>query len=160
MPDLRIADLAGRLGKHGARSAEHRVGLERRVARERADRDPVAVFAHVPEIVQPADVDERRGPRDAELHGRDQRVPAGEQLRVLVGAEELDRLLDRPRPVVLERGRDHAPALAAASTARTMLWYPVQRHRFPSSACLISPSDGLGFSFKSETVAITNPGVQ
>jgi hypothetical protein len=38
------------------------------------------------------------------------------------GAEELDRLLDRPGAPVLERGGDHAPALAAASTALTMLW--------------------------------------
>ena len=51
-------------------------------------------------------------------------------------------------------------ALAAASTARTMLWYPVQRQRLPSRPTRISSSDGLGFSFSSETVAMTNPGVQ
>ena len=51
-----------------------------------------------------------------------ERVPAGEHLRVLVAAEELDRLLDRAGPLVLEGGGDHAPALAAACTARTMLW--------------------------------------
>ena len=92
------------------------------MAGERADRDPVAVLADVAEVVEPADVDEHARACDAELHRRDQGVPAGEQLRVLVTAEELDRLLDRPGPLVRERRGDHAPALAAASTARTMLW--------------------------------------
>ncbi len=127
---------------------------------ERTDRDPVAVLADVAQIVEPTDVDECRRARDSELHGGDQGVPAREQLRVLVAAEELDRLLDGPGPVVLESRGDHAPALAAASTARTMLWYPVQRQRFPSSALLISSSVGLGFSFRSDTVAMTKPGVQ
>ena len=53
---------------------------------------------------------------------RDERVPAGEELRVLVAAEQLERLVDRTGPLVLEGGGDHAPALAAAWTARTMLW--------------------------------------
>ena len=49
-------------------------------------------------------------------------MPSREQLGVLVGPEELDRLVDRRGAPVLERRRDHAPARAAASTARTMLW--------------------------------------
>ena len=38
--------------------------------------------------------------------------------------------------------------------------HPVQRQRLPSSASRISTSDGFGFSFRSEIVASTNPGVQ
>ena len=52
-----------------------------------------------------------------------------------------------PRPVLL-------------STAFTMLWYPVQRQRLPSSPSRTSVSVGDGFSASSEVAAITMPGVQ
>src|SRR6478752_4933216 len=86
-------------------------------------------------------------------------MAAGDQLGVLA-PEELDRLVDRAGARVVEAGGDHEPAFAADWTALTMLWYPVQRHRLPSSPRRISSSEGLGFSFSSETAAITNPGVQ
>ena len=54
-----------------------------RVSAPIAIRSPVV--AHVAQIVEPADVDEHRRSRDAELQRRDQRMPSGEQLRVLVG---------------------------------------------------------------------------
>ena len=154
------ADLAGRVGQHGAGPPEQRIGGELRVACERADGDAVAVLPHVAQVVEPADVHQRRGARDAELQRGNEGVSAGEEPRVLVAAEEVDRLLHRLGPPVLERGGNHAPALAAASTARTMWSYPVQRQRLPSSARRISPSDGLGFSWSNETVAMTKPGVQ
>ena len=89
---------------------------------ERADRDPVAVLADVAQVVEPADVDEQRRAREAQAHRRNERVAAGQELRVLVAAEQRDRLVDRAGALVLEGGRDHAPALAAAWTALTMLW--------------------------------------
>ena len=49
-------------------------------------------------------------------------MPSGEQLRVLVAPSSSIGVLDRGGAPVLERSGDHAPALAAASTARTMLW--------------------------------------
>ena len=49
---------------------------------------------------------------------------------------------------------------AAASTDSTMLWYPVQRHRLPSSPMRTSCSVGFGFSFSRLVAAITMPGVQ
>ena len=52
------------------------------MTRQRADRDVVAAVADVGEIGEPADVDQHRRPGDAELHQRDQRMAAGEQLRV------------------------------------------------------------------------------
>ena len=119
--DLRVADVAGGAGEQAAALGEHRVEREVGVPAERADRDPVAVVAHVAEVVEPADVDEQRRPREAEPEQRDQRVAAGDQLGVLA-PEQLDRLVDRAGARVLERGRDHAPALAAAWTALTMLW--------------------------------------
>src|SRR6476646_9000092 len=107
------------------------MGRKLRVPRERSDRDPVAALAHVAQVVEPANVDEQRRTREPQAHRGDERVPSREELRVAVPAEQCDRLVDRPRALVLEGGGDHAPALAAACTALTMLWYPVQRQRLP-----------------------------
>ena len=158
--NLRIADVPRRVGENGAPAPKRVAAREVGVPAERSDRDPLAVVPDEAKVVEPTDVDEQRRTGEAQPHQRDQRVPAREQPRLVVPAEELESLVDRPRPLVLEGRRDHAPALAAAWTARTMLWYPVQRQRLPSSACRISSSDGSGFSRRSETDAITNPGVQ
>ena len=159
MAHLGVADVRGDLWDHGAVPGEHGVAHELGVPGERADRDPVAVLPHVAEVVEPADVDEHRRAREAQPEHGDQRLAAREQLRV-VAREQLDRVVDRPGALVLEGGGDHAPARAAACTASTMLWYPVQRQRLPSSAWRISSSEGFGFSARSETDAITKPGVQ
>ncbi len=89
------------------------------MAGERPDRDPVAVLADVPKVLEPADVDEQRRTCEAHAQERDQRVTAGEDLRVLA-TEQLDRLLDRGGARVVEGGGDHFIAPAAACTARTM----------------------------------------
>ena len=57
-----------------------------------------------------------------ELHERDQRVAAGEQLGVVPSPRSSIASSTDPARDVVERGGDHAPTLAAASTARTMLW--------------------------------------
>src|SRR4051794_9383820 len=41
-----------------------------------------------------------------------------------------------------------------------MLWYPVQRHRLPSSPTLTSSSVGCGFSLRRSTDCMIIPGVQ
>jgi hypothetical protein len=122
MADLRVADQRSSLCDQGAVLLEQRIADELRMPRERTDRDRVAVLADVAQVVQTADVDEQGRARETQPHRGDQRVPAGEELRILVTAEQFDRLLDRARPRILERGGDHAPALAAACTALTMLW--------------------------------------
>src|SRR5881409_4256516 len=45
-------------------------------------------------------------------------MPAGQQLRVLVRAQERDRLVDRSRPRVVERRGDHAAPPLASRIAR------------------------------------------
>ena len=81
---LRVADVRRRVARPAAQPWAS-TGSRARSAwrRERADRDPVAVLAHVAQVVEPADVDEQRRPREAQPQQRDQGVPAGEQLRVL-----------------------------------------------------------------------------
>ena len=65
--------------------------------------------AHVGEVVEATDVDEHRRRRQPQLHQRQQRVPAGEQLGVVaVLGQHRDRLVDRVGPGVGEGGGDHA----------------------------------------------------
>ena len=73
------------------------------VPRERADRDDVAVLADVRQVADAADVDEHRGLREPQLHQRQQRVPAGQDLRV-VGRRRAARSRGRPtRPARTRR---------------------------------------------------------
>ncbi len=73
---LWVADERGGLSDQRAVLREYGVADERRVPGERADRDPVAVLADVTQVVEAADVDEQGRPRDAQAHGRNERVPA------------------------------------------------------------------------------------
>ena len=59
------------------------------------------------------------------------------------------------------KAHDASPLISAAAsaTARTILSYPVHRHRFPASQNLISSSVGDGFASRSALAAIRKPGV-
>jgi len=104
---LGIANLAGRVRDDRALAREEIARREVVVARERADRDPVPGVADVAELAEAADVDEEAGPGEAELHQRQQGMPAGEELRVTTRAEQPDGVLDGAGQLVVERGRDH-----------------------------------------------------
>ena len=123
---LVVADLGRDRAQHTALLGEHVAGLEIAVTGQRADREVIAGVAHVREVAHPADVDEHRRRREPQLHERQQRHAAREELRVLaVLADQRDRLGGRTGPHVVERGGDHfAPCIvsAAASTDFTMLW--------------------------------------
>ena len=105
---LRIADLTRCVRR---RSGSARGGATRAATSLCRVSAPIAivsaVLADVREVGEPADVDEERRPGEAELHRRQERVPAGEQLRVLPLAEELDRVLGALGDLVVERSRDH-----------------------------------------------------
>ena len=90
---------------------------------ERSDRHMVAAVAQVGQVAEPADVDEHRRHGEPQLHQREQRHAAGDELRlVAVLGEQGQRGVGGIRALVLERGGDHGVLWAAASTARTMLW--------------------------------------
>ena len=103
MPHLRVADhpaaVVETIGQCSCRSGS---ALDGRVTRERADRELRARVPHVGEIGEPADVDELRRPRDAELQRRNERVPAREHLRVGIAAEQAR---SRARPTRPPRSR-------------------------------------------------------
>ena len=79
---LGIADLPGDVGQQRHVTLQHLADLEVPVAGQGADDHPVAVLADVGQIGQPADVDQHRRRRQAQLHQRQQRVAAGQQLGV------------------------------------------------------------------------------
>ena len=80
------------------------LGLEQLdVAGERADRDLVALLADVLQLREVVDVDQPRRLREPQLHHRQQRVPAGDDPRVLVLAQRGERAVQARRPLVLKR---------------------------------------------------------
>ena len=98
----------------GTCSAQDVARLDVVVTRERADRDVVARVADVGEVAQAADVDEHRRRREPQLHERQERVAAGEDLGfVAVLGEQRDRFVDGVGAGVVELGGDHAGAPAS-----------------------------------------------
>ena len=81
------------------------------MAGEPADGDVVAAVAHVRQVGQPPDVDEHRRRREPQLHQRQQRVAAGQQLGLVAVLDERgDGGVGRVGPDVVEGGGDHADA--------------------------------------------------
>src|SRR5260370_40355767 len=97
------------------------------IGRERPPRDVAVIVADVGNLRESADVPQDLGPGQTQLHEREQGMPARQELRVITMlGRQVEGLIHRPGPLVAERCGDHrvtsAPASAAASTARTMLW--------------------------------------
>src|SRR5215472_16006459 len=174
VPHLRVADQRCGVGEQGCLNSHELTGREIGVPGRGAD-DEVATLHDDPrQLPDPPEVDEHAWRGEPQLHHRKQRVPARQQLGVLAeGGEQVDRVPRGLGGVVVKRGGDHAwfpgavavaPAatcsLAAASTARTMLWYPVHRHRLPSRLSRTCCSVGSGFCAIRLTAASTMPGVQ
>ena len=98
VPHLRVADLAGGVGQDRHLGAEQVARLEVAVAGEGADGDVVAGVADVGQVVQPADVDEHRRRGQPQLHQRQQRVAAGEQLGLVAVLGERRRRASSAEP--------------------------------------------------------------
>src|SRR6266540_1322086 len=90
------------------------------VARERADLDAIAGLANEAKVAQPPDVHEHAGACNTQAHQGQQRMATRDELGIGAAAEQLDRVLDRLRDLVVELGRDHvlSPPSAASSIAR------------------------------------------
>ena len=129
--DLRVADLRGGRGRAAARRpgpGRRRPASACRVAAPITSSSPSMRDAG--QLGQPADVDEHRRGGQPQLHHRQQRVAAGQQLGVVaVLGQQVQRVRRPTRPA---RSRTAPGSLrsppaglgmsAAASTARTMLW--------------------------------------
>ena len=66
---------------------------------------------------EPAEVDEGRRRREAEVQQRDQALPTGEHLRVLIGCEDIPHLLQGGGANVVERRRLHRDTVDRPSCA-------------------------------------------
>jgi hypothetical protein len=83
MPNLRVAYLPGRVREEWQLTSEQARSGNVAVAGQSSHRDVAALVADVAELGEPADIDKDLGHRQAQLHEREQRVPASEKLRVL-----------------------------------------------------------------------------
>jgi hypothetical protein len=115
------------LGRHRAQrravGSKHVARLEIAVAGQRTHREVVVGVAHVGELAHASNIDEHRRGGEPQLHEREQRHTAGEDLGIVpVLGQRGDCLVGRACSHVVERRRDHWLVPAAASTARTMLW--------------------------------------
>ena len=120
---LRVADVTGGVGQQRDVLGEHRTGLDVHVAGQCADGDVVAGIADVRQVTDAADVDQHTWLGEAQLHQRQQAVPAGEELGVVtMFADETDGLFGRTGADVVEGGGNHvvAPLLAESLVA---IWY-------------------------------------
>src|SRR5438270_474156 len=107
---LRIPDLRGGDAQQRQLLAQQVRELDVVMGGQCADRDLAILLADVVEAVDPADVDEERGCRQAQFHQRDQAVAAGEDLGLLPVFDQLgDRLRHGARNDVIEGGWNHRP---------------------------------------------------
>src|SRR2546430_9476029 len=114
MPNLGVTDLAAYVRQQRAVLPQRLVPGQDGHAGERPDLQPGPGFLDVLEAGDAVDVDDERRPGQAQPHERQQRMASGQQLGVLVLAQEVDGLLDRFGPLVVERCRDHRlPSLLA-----------------------------------------------
>ena len=145
----------------------------------RAD-PPAAVLAlDAVQAGHPPQVDQQRRRRQPQLHQRQQRVPAGEQLGVLaVLVQHADRLVEGLGRLVVERARDHAhllrpgagrparppcrPALLGAAAGPAAAWIACQtRIGVSGMSSSVTPSGASASSTAAATagVAAIVPGL-
>ncbi len=102
-PDRQVANVADDLGQKRAERALGHSLLEGDVAGQRADPELAVGRTEPVELADPVDVDQDRGPRQTEVHRRHEALAARQHLRlVTMLRQQVERLVDRPRSVVLE----------------------------------------------------------
>src|SRR5262249_25954711 len=109
---LEIADVLRALADPGqTRPAEGRGAEQLRPGRQRADAQLAVALPDSAEV-EAGDVDHDRRPGDPQLHHGDERLSAGDRLRVLL-AQQLERVVEIRRARVARRSGYHAAAPAA-----------------------------------------------
>ena len=102
MAHRRIADQARELGERRDVLLDDRRGRDVDVAGEGADDQRAALHLDAGQPLDLGQVDDVLRPREAKLHGRDQRVSAGEELGLLLTGQKACRLPYRGRAMEFE----------------------------------------------------------
>ena len=89
--DLRIADLACHVRQQRHVVAQRVADLEIPVTGQRPDDHPIPVLADIGQLGEPADVHQLGRGGEPQLHQREQRVTACQQLRILSPGGQADR---------------------------------------------------------------------
>ena len=109
---LHVADDGGGLGQQGRAAGDGAGGLHVAVGGAGADDDVAPLGADLAQLLDPADVDQMLGRRQAQLHGRQQAVAPGEQAGVVaVLLQQAHRLVEGGGTMVLEARRNHLSLL-------------------------------------------------
>ena len=125
--NLRVANMSGSMRKERRICGEQRADFEIAMTSECADRDVIARIVDVTKVIEAADIDEHRWRGEPQLHEREERMAAGQELGfVAMLGQRGDRGVDGVSAEVLERCGNHFEApfdsAAQASTDFTMLW--------------------------------------
>ena len=108
-PRLEVPDERRRLGQERSGGGDTRVALEGALADERAKPETSLLRAYRAERGHAVEVYQHGGTGEPHVHHGYQALAARQRLGVRpVAGEELQRLVDRARGEVLERGRSHA----------------------------------------------------
>ena len=106
-PRRGMADPGHDRGQHGHLGRDDRVALDIALPRGCTDLDRLAGVAHIGECGNPRDIDEPRRPGEPHRHQWDQRLPAGNEPRAILGREQCAGFVNAGGARVFERGRLH-----------------------------------------------------
>ena len=111
VPHLHVADVGRGFRQQRAFFPQQRRAGDLLMRRHGADGEMTTFVADDVQRLNAPDVDHHFGPGEAQLHGRNQAVPARQQLRrVAVLHQHRDRFIDTRRPQVFERSCIHTIA--------------------------------------------------
>ncbi len=128
VPDLGVADLPGGVGEQRQVAAEQAGRGQVGVSAQRAHRDMTAVVADVAEVTEPADVDQGLRHGQAQLHQREQRMPAGQELRAVAAlGRQLKSLIQGGGPLIGKGCGDQPSRLSFAVMPTALVMAPMPR---------------------------------
>lgn len=115
--DRGMGDVPGDLGENSPQASRRGAAAQGRMAHQRADPQHTVRDAKLIEPLNPVDVDEIAGPREAERHRRHQALAAREDAAVAGRhfGQDRHRFRHRPRPVIVEGRGLHCVTKARAA---------------------------------------------
>ena len=135
---LHVSDMMQCLGEQGAAGGDQRGILDLALAGHGADHHGAAVLGDPRELRHTVQIHQVRRRQVAEIHHRHQRLPAGQQLRILEPREGIDNLGHGLRAVIGEGRGLHGSFAPAASTC--FFWDSAKRPSMKRDTLLTTPT--------------------